>query len=177
MIIIRTQKIALLCVQRAIRNYMVGKLWPWWQVSSILEIRGYDMRKMVMIRRRKMVMMMMMTIRRRKMVMMMMTQMMVMMVPMMMVMSDFSFQLWLGVKPGLKCFHFAEIREQVILVIIIMIFFIIIFIVVAVIIIIVIVIIMISWRRSEALPRVKSPLRNLPKKLLRDFTHSWSMRR
>ena len=168
MIIIRTQKIALLCVQRAIRNYMVGKLWPWWQVSSILEIRGYDMRKMVMIRRRKMVMMMMMTIRRRKMVMMMMTQ--------MMVMSDLSFQLWLGVKPGLKCFHFAEIREQVILVII-MIFFIIIFIVVAVIIIIVIVIIMISWRRSEALPRVKSPLRNLPKKLLRDFTHSWSMRR
>ena len=172
MIIIRTQKIALLCVQRAIRNYMVGKLWPWWQVSSILEIRGYDMRKMVMIRRRKMVMMMMMTIRRRKMVMMMMTQ--------MMVMSDLSFQLWLGVKPGLKCFHFAEIREQVILVIIIMVFFIIfiiIFIVVAVIIIIVIVIIMISWRRSEALPRVKSPLRNLPKKLLRDFTHSWSMRR
>merc|ERR1719341_20843 len=48
---LRTQKIALLCVQRAIRNYMVGKLWPWWQ-------------------------------------------------------------LWLGVKPGLKCFHFAEIREQ-----------------------------------------------------------------
>ena len=113
-----------------------------------------------------------MMIKRRKMVMMMMTQ--------MMVMSDLSFQLWLGVKPGLKCFHFAEIREQVILVIIIMVFFIIfiiIFIVVAVIIIIVIVIIMISWRRSEALPRVKSPLRNLPKKLLRDFTHSWSMRR
>ena len=29
----RNQKIALLCVQRAIRNFMVGKLWPWWQVS------------------------------------------------------------------------------------------------------------------------------------------------
>ena len=44
-IIIRTQKIALLCVQRAIRNYMVGKLWPWWQVSSIYEsLQTQDMR-------------------------------------------------------------------------------------------------------------------------------------
>ena len=33
--------------------------------------------------------------------------------------SDFCLhQLWLGVKPGLKCFHFAEIREQVSIVII-----------------------------------------------------------
>ena len=30
-------------------------------------------------------------------------------------MLSFNFQLWLGVKPGLKCFHFAEIREQVVL--------------------------------------------------------------
>ena len=45
-IIIRTQKIALLCVQRAIRNYMVGKLWPWWQVSSIYEsLQTQDMKK------------------------------------------------------------------------------------------------------------------------------------
>ena len=34
-------------------------------------------------------------------------------------MLSFNFQLWLGVKPGLKCFHFAEIREQVVLAIII----------------------------------------------------------
>ena len=36
-------------------------------------------------------------------------------------MLSFNFQLWLGVKPGLKCFHFAEIREQVVLAIIIII--------------------------------------------------------
>merc|ERR1711962_342037 len=48
---LRKQKIALLCVQRAIRNFMVGKTWPWWQ-------------------------------------------------------------LWLGVKPSLRCFHFAEIKEK-----------------------------------------------------------------
>ena len=42
-------------------------------------------------------------------------------------MLSFNFQLWLGVKPGLKCFHFAEIREQVLLAIIIIIIIIIIF--------------------------------------------------
>merc|ERR1712062_203792 len=48
---LRDQKIALYVVQRAIRNFMAGKHWLWWQV-------------------------------------------------------------WLGVKPNLKCFHFAEIKQN-----------------------------------------------------------------
>ena len=48
---LKNQKVALLCVQRAIRNYLVGKQWLWWQI-------------------------------------------------------------WLGVKPGLKCYHFAEIKDK-----------------------------------------------------------------
>ena len=48
---LKNQKVALLCVQRAIRNYLVGKQWLWWQI-------------------------------------------------------------WLGVKPGLKCYHFAEIKQN-----------------------------------------------------------------
>merc|ERR1719495_2331536 len=48
---LKTQKIALLCVQRAIRNFMAGKHWLWWK-------------------------------------------------------------LWLSVKPDLRCFKFAEIRES-----------------------------------------------------------------
>ena len=47
----KDQKIALLCVQRSIRNFMMGKQWLWWQ-------------------------------------------------------------LWLGVKPNLRCFHFAEIKQN-----------------------------------------------------------------
>merc|ERR1712013_181512 len=48
---LRDQKIALYVVQRAIRNFVAGKHWLWWQV-------------------------------------------------------------WLGVKPNLKCFHFAEIKQN-----------------------------------------------------------------
>jgi len=48
---LKDQKIALYCVQRAIRNFMAGKQWLWWQI-------------------------------------------------------------WLGVKPNLKCFHFAEIKQN-----------------------------------------------------------------
>jgi len=48
---LKTQKIALLCVQRAIRNFMAGKHWLWWK-------------------------------------------------------------LWLSVKPELRCFKFAEIKEN-----------------------------------------------------------------
>ena len=29
---LKTQKVALLCVQRAIRNYMAGKTWLWWKL-------------------------------------------------------------------------------------------------------------------------------------------------
>ena len=79
-------------------------------------------------------------------------------------MLSFNFQLWLGVKPGLKCFHFAEIREQVVLAIII-------------IIIITIIIIHISWRQSEVLPRVRSLPRNQRRTLPRASTPSWLMRR
>merc|ERR550539_76678 len=48
---LKNQKVALLCVQRAIRNFMVGKQWLWWQI-------------------------------------------------------------WLGVKPNLKCYHFGEIKQK-----------------------------------------------------------------
>merc|ERR1711936_961577 len=48
---LKNQKIALYCIQRAIRNFMAGKHWLWWQI-------------------------------------------------------------WLGVKPNLKCFHFAEIKQN-----------------------------------------------------------------
>ena len=34
-LVFRKQKIALLCVQRAIRNYMVGKSWGWWKVGCL----------------------------------------------------------------------------------------------------------------------------------------------
>ena len=48
---LKNQKVALLCVQRAIRNFMVGKQWLWWQI-------------------------------------------------------------WMGVKPTLKCYHFGEIKQK-----------------------------------------------------------------
>ena len=102
--------------------------------------------------------------------------------------SDFSFlQLWLGVKPGLKCFHFAEIREQVnivnvsltLIVIMISIIFntLIIIILTLIIINIILIIMMTSLRRSEALQRVKSLPRNPPGRPRRDFTPSWLIRR
>ena len=86
-------------------------------------------------------------------------------------MLSFNFQLWLGVKPGLKCFHFAEIREQVVLAIIIII---IIFNFNTVTIIITI---HTSWRQSEVLPRVRSLPRNQRRTLPRASTPSWLMRR
>ena len=87
-------------------------------------------------------------------------------------MLSFNFQLWLGVKPGLKCFHFAEIREQVVLAIIIII---IIFNFNTVT--IIIIIIHISWRQSEVLPRVRSLPRNQRRTPPRASTPSWLIRR
>ena len=89
-------------------------------------------------------------------------------------MLSFNFQLWLGVKPGLKCFHFAEIREQVVLANIIIIFH---FKTVTIIITITIIIIHTSWRQSEVLPRVRSLPRNQRRTLPRASTPSWLMRR
>ena len=87
-------------------------------------------------------------------------------------MLSFNFQLWLGVKPGLKCFHFAEIREQVILAIIIIIIF-----NFKTVTIIIIITIHTSWRQSEVLPRVRSLPRNQRRTLPRASTPSWLMRR
>ena len=92
-------------------------------------------------------------------------------------MLSFNFQLWLGVKPGLKCFHFAEIREQVLLAIIIIIIIIFNFKTVTIIIIIIIITIHISWRQSEVLPRVRSLPRNQRRTLPRASTPSWLIRR
>ena len=84
-------------------------------------------------------------------------------------MLSFNFQLWLGGKPGLKCFHFAEIREQVVLANIIIFNF--------KTVTIIIIIIHISWRQSEVLPRVRSLPRNQRRTLPRASTPSWLMRR
>ena len=95
-------------------------------------------------------------------------------------MLSFNFQLWLGVKPGLKCFHFAEIREQVNIVIVNLIFiliFILIIILISITISTLIIMITTSWRRSEALQRVKFLRRNQRRRRRRDFTLSWSIRR